>query len=455
MLDEPRARNNGKLTAPAAARGKAVAEARAARTLERAKAPHFAPTALPRAPKPANGPPNFRTLDRLSRALLARSTQGISPLAVAQTWTDWAVHLASAPGKRLELFQRAAMSMARFAVWAPGAAAGTNRDPLVEHRSDRQAIFRSGLVAVAVPSAHAELSLDRGLVGRGDDGMCRDSRATTRPEVAFMTRAMIDVVSPSNIPWLNPVDRQCDGEGRRPESRSRRGQLARRPRPLAFRQAARGRGDIRGRAQRRGHAGQGRLSQRSHGADPVRADDGQGVPGADPDHSGLDHEILHPRPRARELAGALARRARPHRVHRVVEEPRRARPRRESRRLPPPGRDGRARRGLGDRAGPEDPRLRLLPRRHDPGDRGGDDGEGPRRPHREPDPARVPDRLRGSRRDHAVPRRASGDAARRPDVGPGLSGQPADGGRLPGAALGRTHLVASSSANMCLASATR
>ena len=81
--------------------GRAAAEARAARVLERAKAPHFAPTG----PRTASGPPSFRTLDRLSRALLGRATQGISPFAVAETWSDWTLHLAAAPGKRLELFQ--------------------------------------------------------------------------------------------------------------------------------------------------------------------------------------------------------------------------------------------------------------------------------------------------------------------------------------------------------------
>ncbi len=40
------------------------------------------------------------------------------------------------------------------------------------------------------------------------------------------------------------------------------------------------------------------------------------------------------------------------------------------------GGHGRARRRLGDRPEPESPRLRLLPRRHDPGDRGRDHGEG-------------------------------------------------------------------------------
>src|SRR5271157_1225858 len=102
MQDTPRAQAEFAV----AARGPAIAEP-SARTLERAKAPHFAPTA----PTPRSADrPNFRTLDRLSRALLARATQGISPYAVAETCADWAIHLASAPGKRLELFQQAAMT---------------------------------------------------------------------------------------------------------------------------------------------------------------------------------------------------------------------------------------------------------------------------------------------------------------------------------------------------------
>ena len=203
MLDEPRVGNNGKATAEAA-KGKAVAEARAARTLERAKAPHFALAPQPRAPRPAKGPPNFRTLDRLTRALLARATQGISPLAVAQTWNDWAVHLASAPGKRLELLQRAAMSMANFGLWLPQAAAGTNHDALTEPASaDRRfsdpawSQWPYRLLVESFLSTEAWWAE----ATRNVPGLTRDHEA----EVAFMTRALIDVVSPSNIPWLNPV----------------------------------------------------------------------------------------------------------------------------------------------------------------------------------------------------------------------------------------------------------
>jgi polyhydroxyalkanoate synthase len=202
MLDEARAKKNGTLTT--AAKGWAVAEAQAARTIERAKALKIAPTAAPAAQRAAKERPNFRTLDRLNRALLARATQGVSPAAVAETWADWALHLASAPGKRLELVQRAAMTMARFGLWLPGAAFGTNHDPLIEPAtSDKRfadpawsqwpfSLFAQSFLSSEAWWAEAT---------RNVPGFVNSREA----QVAFMTRALIDVVSPSNIPWLNPV----------------------------------------------------------------------------------------------------------------------------------------------------------------------------------------------------------------------------------------------------------
>ncbi len=180
MLDEPRARKNGNLTS--AAKGKAAGEAdtRLARTLERAKAPHFAPTAPP--PPSVGGLPNFRTVDRLSRALLARATHGISPAALAETWADWLLHLASAPGRRLELFQRAAMTTARFGLWLPGAAAGTKREAFVEPAlGDR----RFSDPAYNGRSTYSRKAFSRPKPGGGRrPGTCPVWRTTERPRSA-------------------------------------------------------------------------------------------------------------------------------------------------------------------------------------------------------------------------------------------------------------------------------
>ena len=274
MLDEPRARNNGKLTAAAAAKGRAVAEARAARTLERAKAPRVAPPAPSRA---AAMPPNFRTLDRLSRALLARATQGISPVAVAETWADWALHLASAPGKRLELFQQAAMTMARFG--AVVAQRRRSREARAAGRASRRRpeVFRSCMVAMAVQRPCARPSLDRGLVARGDEPRARARARSPGRSRLHDARAPRRRLAEQH-PLAQPGDPRARRR-RRAASTSMRGAanwLDDLDRMLAGKPPAGAEAFEVGRNVA-ADARQGRLSQRPDGADPVRADDGQGV----------------------------------------------------------------------------------------------------------------------------------------------------------------------------------
>ena len=46
-------------------------------------------------------------LDRSLHAAIARFTGGLSPAALSAAYLDWASHLANAPGKRLQLTQKA------------------------------------------------------------------------------------------------------------------------------------------------------------------------------------------------------------------------------------------------------------------------------------------------------------------------------------------------------------
>jgi polyhydroxyalkanoate synthase len=61
------------------------------------------------------GGASFETIDRLSRATLARFTQGVSPHAESAAWFEWASHLARAPGRQLELALLALNASARLA----------------------------------------------------------------------------------------------------------------------------------------------------------------------------------------------------------------------------------------------------------------------------------------------------------------------------------------------------
>jgi polyhydroxyalkanoate synthase len=187
---------------PADQRERAMAEALGARVLERAKAPRVIPSLPPS--RAGDHQPDFGTVDRLSRALMARATQGISPNALAQTWADWALHLAQAPGKRAELAKSAAMSVSRLCLWLPYAFAdGRHAPPFAPLPTDRRFkdpgwaqwpfnVFVQNFLGVEAWWAEAT---------RDVPGLVREREA----EVAFMARAAIDMVSPSNVPWLNPV----------------------------------------------------------------------------------------------------------------------------------------------------------------------------------------------------------------------------------------------------------
>ena len=91
----------------------------------------------------------------------------------------------------------------------------------------------------------------------------------------------------------------------RPESGARIQPLARGHQPHVRRQGAERNRKIRRRPRCRCNARQGRDAQRPDRTDPVFADDRRGVCRADPDHPGVDHEVLHSRPVGEQFAGEI------------------------------------------------------------------------------------------------------------------------------------------------------
>jgi polyhydroxyalkanoate synthase len=80
----------------------------------------------------------FDTLDRLTRAMTARLTHGVSPHAQFAAWFDWAPHLSRAPGRQLELWLQAVRVAARLAYFVSQSAAGAVNPPFVPAASDRR-----------------------------------------------------------------------------------------------------------------------------------------------------------------------------------------------------------------------------------------------------------------------------------------------------------------------------
>ena len=57
----------------------------------------------------------FQDLDMGLTAQVARFTGGLSPIALAGAWSDWAMHLATSPGKQGQLVVKAGQKVQRLA----------------------------------------------------------------------------------------------------------------------------------------------------------------------------------------------------------------------------------------------------------------------------------------------------------------------------------------------------
>ena len=250
------------------------------------------------------------------------SRPGLSPAALAQAYLDWATHLANAPGKRMQLVDKALRKAVRFANYAGRCAmGGGTAECCIEPLPQDRRFAGEDLAPVALQLHPPGVPAQSAMVAQRDHRHSRDlpaARGHGRVHVAPDPRHGLAVEFPAD------KSRSASGHGRqgRHESRERpeksgRGLGARGERQEAGRQR-----ELRGRPRRRRDAGQGRLSQPPHRAHPVRACDRRGPAGTCPHRSRLDHEILHPRSLAAELAGEISHRTGLHGVHDLVEESR-------------------------------------------------------------------------------------------------------------------------------------
>ncbi|CUA86465.1 Poly(3-hydroxyalkanoate) synthetase [Chelatococcus sambhunathii] len=145
----------------------------------------------------------YRALDRMREALTGAITGGISPTSLALALFDWSIHLAAAPGKRLELIDKAVRKTGRIAAHIAAAAARPDTPPCIEplpgdHR------FRAEGWRKPPFSLWAQAFL---LQQQWWHNVTREVPGVSphhEEVVSFAVRQLLDVFSPSNFPLLNP-----------------------------------------------------------------------------------------------------------------------------------------------------------------------------------------------------------------------------------------------------------
>lgn len=161
----------------------------------------------PPMPKPAQAAPDRRhphePLDRAARAAVARLSGGVSPFALVETWSDWALHLARAPGRQLELMERARDNAVKLAGHATETALGAAADaPFKPGPHDHRFTHPGWSGWPFAPWQQAFLATQDWWDFATDP--LRGVRTRDAERAKFQIRQALDLVSPANFPWLNP-----------------------------------------------------------------------------------------------------------------------------------------------------------------------------------------------------------------------------------------------------------
>jgi polyhydroxyalkanoate synthase len=141
----------------------------------------------------------YLNLDRAVGGTLARLSGGVSLHAFIEAWSDWAQHLARAPGRQLELAEHAQKNFLKLIALA---ARPDSAPPFAPKPYDKRfshpgwqtypfQLWQQGFLAVQDWWDHATEPM-RGL------------RSEDADRTRFLARQTLDVLSPANLPALNP-----------------------------------------------------------------------------------------------------------------------------------------------------------------------------------------------------------------------------------------------------------
>lgn len=143
------------------------------------------------------------SVDRPLHAATAKMTAGISPLALMQAYTDWAQHLLFSPDKQRELVDKAARKWSRYLKYCIRACADPHCavciEPLpLDKRFAGEAWQKQPFAAIYQSFLLTQQWWHNATTGI--EGVSKHHEDV----VSFVTRQLLDIVSPANFPLTNP-----------------------------------------------------------------------------------------------------------------------------------------------------------------------------------------------------------------------------------------------------------
>jgi polyhydroxyalkanoate synthase len=152
----------------------------------------------------AAGDTLLQDLDMGFSAQMARVTRGLSPIALAEAWADWALHLAMSPGKQVQLAVKGAHKMQRLASFMSSCALRPHdAAPCIRPLPQDRRFTHQGWQAWPYNVLSQSFLLTQQWWSNATTGV-RGVTGQHENAVEFAARQMLDVFSPANFAWTNP-----------------------------------------------------------------------------------------------------------------------------------------------------------------------------------------------------------------------------------------------------------
>ncbi|MFC3073332.1 PHA/PHB synthase family protein [Shinella pollutisoli] len=145
----------------------------------------------------------FQSIDRMREAIAGQFSAGLSPAAFALALFDWSIHLASAPGKQMELLDKANRKAARLFCHFAAALRDPEAPPCIEplpadgRFADER--WRKPPFSLWAQAFLLQQQWWHNVTNEVPGVMPHHENV-----VSFAARQVLDVFSPSNMPFANP-----------------------------------------------------------------------------------------------------------------------------------------------------------------------------------------------------------------------------------------------------------